>query len=65
MDKAEAILDDDHNPNEDSMLLDGLRTDRSHEKGGNKDAYEKLKKAEKLLTSNLEAFSNQKKFYEE
>lgn len=65
MDRAEEGLDDDHNPNEDSMLLDGLNTNRSKDGNGNKDVFEKLKKAEKLLITNLEAFSNQKKFYEE
>jgi len=59
MDQAEDMMEED-NPNEDSMLLDGLlQSDRSTpSKQTPRRNDEKLKKAEKLLGINLDNLSN-------
>lgn len=61
--KAEKNVDDQTVSCDDSMLLDGLKSDRSLQ-GKNPSNHEKLKQAENLLAANLDALCKQKKFFE-
>ena len=56
MDRAESQIEDEVNPNEDSMLLEGLKSDRSS-KQSQVSTNDRLKQAEKLLITNLENLS--------
>lgn len=65
MDKVEDMMDMESDPNNDSLLLDGLDTNRSSPaRKVSKQSNERLKQAEKLLTTNLENMASSQKFYE-
>lgn len=64
MDQAEDAIGD-HNPNEDSLLIDDLCENGGQGETPRKGASGRVKAAEKLVAQHLETLTNQQRYFDD